>query len=65
MIENFNVVVVENCEFEKLNEFMDNIFGIFGLSRIGNKKKKHAHYGLCDKLTARISENPGICAITF
>ena len=42
LIEECKLVVRENDEFQNLDVIIQNIFGNFGLSRIGNKENTYA-----------------------
>ena len=59
-MEKFLLVAVEKNEVEKLGEIISNVYGIFGRSRTGSRKK-HTHQGLIARLTQKQEDR----AITY
>ena len=51
-MEGFSIAVVEKNEFENMNKFIDNSFGIFGHK--SEAEKQHRHLGLGTKCAAII-----------
>ena len=52
-MEKFMLVVVEKYEFEIVDGIIDNIFGIFGFSRMGSKEKTDALTAQCKQFTKK------------